>query len=86
MKPADIAAVAGVSRGTFYTYFADRDDILMEMFEEVAAADTFFVPAFPRLRSDIEMSLVGAARNIFEKVGYAAATPTTSTVLRMCLP
>jgi len=75
VKPADIAAVAGVSRATFYTYFSDRDDILMAMLEEVEAADDFTIPELPRLRGAVEMSLIEAARNIFEKVGYADATP-----------
>lgn len=46
-SPADIAAVAGIGRTTFYEYFTDKEDALAALVEEF----------FPRITADILSSI-----------------------------
>ncbi len=75
----DIAAKAGVARGTFYLYFDDRRGVF------AALVDEFFVRLTAQIRSiDLESEeppLVQLKRNLRRLVGLALAEPEMMKLL-----
>lgn len=61
VRVEDIAAEAGISRATFYKYFAERDEILAELFSRLMGAEPAQVP--PGGPADVVARVTGLLRD-----------------------
>ncbi|WP_019203730.1 TetR/AcrR family transcriptional regulator [Tsukamurella sp. 1534] len=70
VSPASIALAAGVSRATFYTYFADLEEILHAVVRDSLepAGVTLHPPPDP-----VRARLIDEARSVFLRTGFADA-------------
>jgi AcrR family transcriptional regulator len=99
--PADIARAAGVSKGTFYFHFANKEDLLREMLSataraaisEVAQGRSRGVPLFP-LAEQVMAAMAGRVASIPKAAALRAGavslksrlSQTTLTIPRGTLP
>jgi AcrR family transcriptional regulator len=67
VRVEDIAAEVGISRATFYKYFAERDEILAELFRRLLATAPPEVEAGGSAAERISALLVDTARRMVEQ-------------------
>lgn len=76
VRVEDIAQQAGVSRATFYKHFAEREQILAELFErllgvESGFADSLDVPDSGTCEQQVAVAVEGAVRRMLEQEDLA---------------
>jgi AcrR family transcriptional regulator len=71
VRVEDIASEAGVSRATFYKHFAEREEILAELFERLLGTETESSPAGPAptgsTEDQVTAAIEAAARQMLQK-------------------
>ncbi len=75
----DIVRRTGLATGTFYNYFPDKEAVLRELVDEIAAEARARVRAARRSASSVEGFVAGGFRAYFE---FLASDPATVALMR----
>jgi len=68
VRVEDIAKESGVSRATFYKHFAEREQVLAELFQRLLGSDDAAAPVEPTATGSVEQQLTDAVEAAVERM------------------